>query len=57
MRETNTKITHAKTLIDIKTKSKKYNCNGPQPFKSQRGYHPNQKFLHHYQHPKNQLNS
>ena len=40
------------------TPNKKYNCNGPLAFKSQRvAYQSNQKLLHHCQHSNNQLNS
>ena len=57
MRAINTTTTHTNTMVAFKTKNKKHNRNGHPAFKSQRRYHSNQKLLHYYQHPKNQLNS
>ena len=47
-----------KLSMNINHHAQEYSCNGPQAFKSQRvGHQSNQKQLHHYQHPRYQLNS
>ena len=48
----------AHKVIFRRNLNKKYNCSGPQAFKSQGvGYQSNQKLLHHFLHSKHQLNS